>query len=260
MEGYLKDGYSRMMPSRDKIVQFTNELLHATQFPDYAPSGLQVVGAPEVTRIACGVSASLELFRKAREIRANMLLVHHGMFWDNDPRIIDHTMRLRLEELFTGGISLVAYHLCLDAHPTIGNNALLANALDLLPDRDPFSSVGIGGNLTTICPPAELVTRIEKALGRAPTLFTGGPDIIKRIAICTGSAADTIKQAADEGYDCLITGEPRESTMMAARELGITFIAAGHYATETFGIKKLAEVTAEEFSIPWDFIDLYNPV
>ncbi|MGI9659350.1 MAG: Nif3-like dinuclear metal center hexameric protein [Gaiellaceae bacterium] len=248
------------MPARDQIVAFADELLGADGFADYAPVGLQVTGAAEVTRIACGVSASLELFRRARDLGAELLLVHHGMFWDRDARTVDAPMRARLEELFGGDISLVAYHLCLDAHATVGNNALLADALGVGPEREQFATVGLGGPLTTPCSAAELAARVDEILGRAPLVFAYGPERIERIAVCTGSAASAIASAACAGYDCLLTGEPAEPTMMAARELGITFIAAGHYATETFGVKALAALLAEEFDVPWEFIEIANPV
>lgn len=248
------------MPSRDEIVAFADEFLQAADYPDYSPVGLQVIGAAEVTRIACGVSASLELFRRARELGAELLLVHHGMFWDRDPRVIDMQMRARLEELFAGDINLLGYHLCLDAHPTVGNNALLADALGVGPERTPFAGVGLGGTLTTPCSPAELAGRLEGILERAPLVFAEGPDPIARVAVCSGSAAGAIADAAAARYDCLVTGEPAEPTMMAARELGITFVAAGHYATETFGVKALAAMLSERFDVPWDFIELENPV
>ena len=248
------------MAARDEIVAFADELLRPADFDDYAPAGLQVVGSPAVTRIACGVSASLELFQQTRALGAELLLVHHGLFWDRDPRIIDERQRARLEELFAGHISLVAYHLCLDAHPTLGNNAVLADILGVGPERESFAGVGLGGELVTPRSPAELAARVRQALARTPLVFADGPDPITRIALCTGSAASAIGAAAAAGYDCLVTGEPAEPTMMAARELGITFVAAGHYATETFGVKALAAVVAQEFDLPWDFIDLTNPV
>ena len=248
------------MAARDEIVAFADDLLQAAEFDDYAPVGLQVAGSPTVTRLACGVSASLELFRHAGELGAELLLVHHGMFWDREPRVIDERQRARLEELFAANMSLVAYHLCLDAHPTLGNNALLADALGMDPEREPFSGVGLGGELITPSSPAALATRLEEILERAPLVFAEGPDPITRVAVCTGSAASSIIAAASAGYDCLITGEPAEPTMMAARELGITFVAAGHYATETFGVKALAAALSEEFELPWDFVDLTNPV
>ena len=134
------------MAARDEIVAFADDLLQAAEFDDYAPVGLQVAGSPTVTRLACGVSASLELFRHAGELGAELLLVHHGMFWDREPRVIDERQRARLEELFAANMSLVAYHLCLDAHPTLGNNALLADALGMDPEREPFSASGWEGS------------------------------------------------------------------------------------------------------------------
>ena len=248
------------MPSRDEIVAFADRLLAAEDFADYGPVGLQVTGSATVTRIACGVSASLELFQRARKLDAELLLVHHGLFWDRDPRAIDAQLRARLEELFAGDINLVAYHLCLDAHPSVGNNALLADALGVATEREPFAGVGLGGELVTPCSAAELAARLDEIVGRAPLVLPGGPDPITRLAVCTGGAASTIGEVAAMGYDCLVTGEPAEPSMMAARELGVTLVAAGHYSTETFGVNALAALLSEEFDVPWDFIELPNPV
>ena len=249
-----------MMASRDEIVAFANNYLRVDEFDDYAPTGLQVVGTTTISKLACGVSASRELFKRARALEAELVVVHHGLFWNSDPRVIDEQMRSRLEELFAGGVNLLAYHLCLDAHPEIGNNALLADALGVGAERQPFAQIGLGGTLAEGCTTDALVDRVGRLLGREPLVFANGPSSIKRIAICTGSAANTIAHAAAEGYDCFLTGEPREPTMMAARELGITFIAAGHYATETFGVRALTERLSTEFDLPWEFIELDNPV
>jgi len=247
------------VPQRDEIVAFANEYLELGAYPDYGPMGLQVVGAPEVTKIACGVSASLELFRQAAKVRAQLLLVHHGLFWDRDPRVVDGRMRARLEALFANDISLVAYHLALDAHPEVGNNALLAQALDVEPSRR-FASIGFGGSLRRPCGIEELLGRLERELGRAPLVFPNGPEQVREVAICSGGAASYLATAAAEGYDCYVTGEPAEPSMMLARESGIHFVAAGHYATETLGVKALARRLAERFDLEWEFLDLPNPV
>jgi dinuclear metal center YbgI/SA1388 family protein len=247
------------MASRDEIVAYANEYLDLASYPDYGPMGLQVVGAPEVTRVACGVSASRELFERAAETKAQLLVVHHGLFWDRDSRVVDEVMRGRLEALFTAGMSLAAYHLALDAHPGVGNNALLAKALGIRPERR-LADVGFGGPLEAPCSIAELGARIEGKLGRAPLVFASGPATIARAAVCSGGAARYLSDAAADGYDCYVTGEPAEPSMALAAERGIHFVAAGHYATETLGVQALARTPAERFELGWSFIDLPNPV
>jgi dinuclear metal center YbgI/SA1388 family protein len=245
--------------SRDEIVAFADEYLELSAFPDYGPMGLQVVGAADVSKIACGVSASLELFRAAAHAGAELVLVHHGLFWDRDPRVVDERMKARLQALFTADLSLVAYHLALDAHPTIGNNALLAELLGVGPLRR-FADVGFGGPLGRPCTVDELGALLERELGRTPLVLDGGPEELREVAICSGGAARYLADAAAEGYDCYVTGEPAEPSMMLARESGIHFVAAGHYATETLGVRALARMLAERFDLEWEFIDLPNPV
>ena len=247
------------MASRDEIIAFANEYLELDRFPDHGPMGLQVVGAREVSKLACGVSASLELFERAAAADAQLLLVHHGLFWDRDPRVVDARMRARLQTLFDADLSLAAYHLALDAHPVVGNNALLARALGVEPERR-FAEIGFGGPLLEPCSADELVGRVTEALGRIPLLLGSGPERIREVAICSGGAARLLADAAAEGYDCYLTGEPAEGSMMVAREAGIHFVAAGHYATETLGVQALARTIAGRFDLDWEFVDLPNPV
>jgi dinuclear metal center YbgI/SA1388 family protein len=247
------------MASRDEIVAFANEYLDLASYPDYGPMGLQVVGADEVTRLACGVSASLELFRRAADTGAQLLLVHHGLFWDRDPRVVDRALRARLQTLFDADLSLAAYHLALDAHPEVGNNALLCRALGIEPARG-FAEVGYGGPLAQPCTIAELAARIEAEFGRAPLVLGAGPERIEQVAVCSGSAARFLADAAAQGYECFLTGEPAEPSLMIAREAGVHLVAAGHYATETLGVKALAATLAERFGVEWEFVDLPNPV
>ena len=244
---------------RDEIVAFADGYLELDAYPDYGPMGLQVIGAPAVTKLACGVSASLELFQQAAHAGAQLLLVHHGLLWDRDPRIVDERMRARLATLFSADITLVAYHLALDAHPEVGNNALLARLLDIEPTRR-FATVGFGGSLARPCNIHELGDRLERELERVPLVFPNGPDEVREVAICSGGAASYLATAAAEGYDCYLTGEAAEPSMMLARESGIHFVAAGHYATETLGVKALASKLADRFDLEWEFLDLPNPV
>jgi dinuclear metal center YbgI/SA1388 family protein len=247
------------MARRDDIVDFARELLDLDSYHDYGPMGMQVVGADGVTKIAASVSSSLEAFRRTKDAGAQLLIVHHGLFWEGDPRIVDSAMRARLQALFDGDITLAAYHLALDAHPEIGNNAIVARELGVEePER--FLEWGFGGSLREAADLGELAARLERATGREPQVFEGGPERIERVAVITGGGAKLIREAAASGYDAYITGEPAEPTLHLARELGIHFLAGGHYATETFGIRALAERLAERFSLDWEFLDLPVPV
>ncbi len=246
------------MASRDAIITFANELLDVDAYPDYGPVGLQVVGADEVTKVACGVSASRELFEHAAAIDAELLVVHHGLFWDADPRVVDLRMKSRLKALFDADISLAAYHLALDAHLEIGNNALLAGELGITVEER--FDVGIGGTLAEPTSADTFAALVRQKLGREPLVFFSGPAEIQRVAIVSGGAASRVHSAAVAGYDLFLTGEPAEPTMMLARELGIHFVAAGHYATERLGVQALAARIAEEFGLEWQFIELTNPV
>jgi dinuclear metal center YbgI/SA1388 family protein len=249
---------------RDEIVAFADGLLQADAYPDALPVGLQVAGAEEVTRIATGVSASLELFRRAADAGAQMLIVHHGLFWKSDPRRIGPRERDRLKALFDAGLSLVAYHLALDAHPDVGNNALLCRLLGL-DDLEEFGrlhdrTIGFIGRADPPISLDELVSRVRKEVTKDPLVFADGPAAIGRVAIISGAAAQQLEAAADAGADCFITGEPREPAMAAAREAGIHFIAAGHYATEVFGVRVLGDLIAGRFGVEHVFIDLPNPI
>jgi len=247
------------LADRDEILAFASELLDLDAYPDYGPMGMQVAGAHEVRRLACGVSASLELFERAAAADAQMLLVHHGVLWDRDSRVIDDAARRRLKALFDAEITLAAYHLALDAHPEVGNNALIARELGIEPS-EAFAGIGVGGALDEPASIDELTARVREKLGSEPVVFAHGPDRIERAAVITGGAARYLGEAANAGYDLFLTGEPAEPTLHTARELGIHFVAAGHYATEKIGIKALTERIAGRFDLEWEFIDLPNPV
>jgi dinuclear metal center YbgI/SA1388 family protein len=247
------------MASRDEVLTYARELLDLDSYHDYGPMGIQVMGADEVTKISAAVSSTLEAFQRTKEAGAQLLLVHHGLFWEGDPRTIDFHMRARLQTLFEGDITLAAYHLALDAHPEIGNNAIVARELGVQnPER--FLEWGYGGRLAEPGTLEELSGRLQGITGREPVAFDGGPEQIERVAIITGGGAKLIKEAAAEGYDAFVTGEPAEPTLHLARELGIHFLAGGHYATETFGITALAENLADKFSLEWEFVDVPVPV
>ena len=248
------------MAHRDEIIRHANELLEIDRFPEYGTPGLQVVGADDVTKIACGVSSSRELFERAAAAGAQLVIVHHGMFWRNEPVWIDQRQRGRLEALFAADLSLAAYHLALDAHPELGNNALLAEALGVEVER-PFGDVGQGGTLQEPLGIEALTSRIREVVGgREPLVFAHGPEQIQRVAICSGGAGGELIRAAHEGYDLYLTGEPQEPSLQTARELGIHFVAAGHDATERLGVQALAQRLAERFELEWEFLPVENPV
>ena len=254
------------MPARlDELIDYLDRLLEPERFADYGPNGLQVPGREEVDLVVSGVSASVELFEAAARERADVVLVHHGLFWGSGPGPIDRTLKRRLEALFEMDASLVAYHLPLDAHPEVGNNALLAAALGAT-DAGPFadhqgSAIGrrarfAGEGVAA----AELRERVEAATGRPPLHFDSGPASVRELAIVTGAGAGYLPEAIAGGADAFLTGEPAERVMHEAHEGGIHFFAAGHYATETFGVRRLGERLAERFSIRHAFVDIPNPI
>jgi dinuclear metal center YbgI/SA1388 family protein len=243
---------------RDEIVAYADALLEIERFPEFAPQGLQVVGADEVTTIACGVSSSRELFEQAVRLGAELVLVHHGLFWRNEPLVVDARLRGRLETLFAGDASLLAYHLALDAHPTLGNNAQLAQRLGATP-VGPFGPVGLGCTLEPVGLD-ELAGRVAEAVERPPLLLRGGRETVARLAVATGAAGYDLAKAAHDGYDALLTGEAEEPSAATARELGITLIAAGHHATERLGVQALASHLAERFGLDWHYVEVDNPI
>jgi dinuclear metal center YbgI/SA1388 family protein len=242
---------------RDEIIAYAAELLDLDAFEDYGPQGLQVTGAEEVTRAVCAVSASLELFARAAAGGAQLVIVHHGILWDNEPRVIDARVRRRLQALFDADINLAAYHLALDAHPEIGNNALLARELGVEVDGT-FRAWGIGGRVSATLD--EFLARVRERIAPQPLVFAEGPAELDRVAIVSGGGQRYLPQAAAEGYDLYLTGEPAEPSLHLARELGINFVAAGHYATERLGVQALTAKLAEQFELEWEFVELPNPV
>jgi dinuclear metal center YbgI/SA1388 family protein len=250
-----------------EIVHELDGLLQPERFRDYCPNGLQVPGAEVVTTLATGVSAHLELFEQARSEGANLILAHHGIFWSSGATAtaIDPPMKRRLKLLFDADISLAAYHLPLDAHCEIGNNALLARALGAI-ELEPFAlhhgqPIGQLAHLAAPGIPAkDLFARIHAATAREPLVFDSGPATVKRIAIVSGAGASYLGEAIAAGADAFLTGEPAERVMAQAREAGVHFIAAGHYATETFGVRALGEHLGERFGLRHLFLDIPNPV
>ncbi len=247
------------------VIDALDELLEPASFADLGPNGLQVPGGQEVRRVVTGVSAQRALIDRTIELDAELLLVHHGLFWDFHPTGLTPVLAERLRPLFKHDVALAAYHIPLDAHPEVGNNALLARALGC-ERHEPFGdfrgrAIGRAGTFSGAGLPAEvLFTRVREATGREPLVQGAGPERIRRIGIVSGSAADALPGAAALGLDAFLTGEPREHVMADARELGIHFIAAGHYATETFGVRALGDWLAARFGLEHVFVDLPNPV
>jgi dinuclear metal center YbgI/SA1388 family protein len=247
------------MPQIIEAVAFLDDWMTPEAFDDLGPNGLQVPAERELQRVVTGVTAQRALFDRAVAEEAQLVLVHHGLFWSFNPLGLTPLLAERLRPLFKHDIALAAYHLPLDAHPEIGNNALLAAALGAQ-DHVAFAGIGRGATFGEPVPAAELVARVAAATGREPLVFDAGPPEVRRIAIVSGGAASRLDQAVAEGYDAFLTGEPKENVMADAREAGIHFIAAGHYATETFGVRRLGEMLAERFGIEHVWVDLPNPV
>jgi dinuclear metal center YbgI/SA1388 family protein len=254
------------MPARlTDLIAELDGLLEPRRFRDYCPNGLQVPGKATVTKLATGVSASAELFERALATDAELILVHHGIFWGRDPSPIDPPMKRRLKLLFDAEASLAAYHLPLDAHPTLGNNALIAAGLGA-ETHTPFAQhegepIGVLAHFAGYgLDAADLRARVATLTARAPLTFDTGPANIRTLAIVSGAGASYLDEAITAGADGFLTGEPAERVMTQARESNIHFIAAGHYATETFGVKRLGEHLAERFNVEHVFIDVPNPI
>jgi dinuclear metal center YbgI/SA1388 family protein len=250
---------------RDEILAFCDQLLDAGSFEDYGPNGLQVPGAREVRKVASGVSAHLELLERAREAGAQLVLAHHGLLWDFLPRRLSEQMAARLRLALEAEISVAGYHLPLDAHPEIGNNALLCAGLGFERDPEPFAEVhgraiGAVGRRAEPIGAAELFAAVAELVGREPLVFEAGPDEVRSIGVVSGAGASALHDAVARGLDAFLTGEPAEHAMADAREGRVHFIAAGHYATETLGIRRLGALVAERFGIEHEFIEVTNPI
>lgn len=248
-----------------ELSRFLQGCLKPEQYQDYCPNGLQVEGRPEVTRLATGVSACQRFLDEAIEWGADALLVHHGYFWRAEAPQIVGMKRRRLATLLNSDVSLLAYHLPLDAHPEFGNNACLGRLMGIeLDDQEPLQpgvgSVGLIGSLPEAVSAGEFVAKLEVITGREP-LHVGDPQgLVRRLAWCTGAAQDYIDQAVVAGADLFVTGEASEQTVHIAREEGIHFVAAGHHATERYGVQALGEYVAGQFSLEHRFFDIDNPV
>jgi len=245
--------------------QYLNQLMKPEQIKDYAPNGLQIQGCEEIIKIVTGVTASQALIDLAIEEKANVVLVHHGYFWKNESYVIRGMKHNRIKALIANDINLFAYHLPLDIHPTLGNNAQLATLLNI-DVTGPLElgnalSIALQGQLPEITSGCDLAALINEKLNRE-CLHIKPPSNkkIKTIAWCTGGGQDYIELAAEQGIDAFISGEISEKTTHIAREMDIHFFAAGHHATERYGVKALGEYIAKEQGLNVVFIDIDNPV
>lgn len=250
---------------RTEFEKILNHTLSPNLFKDYAPNGLQVEGKNEIKRVVTGVTACQALIDAAIEYRADAIFVHHGYFWKGEAAQITGMKYRRVSALIKNDINLYGYHLPLDAHPVLGNNAGLANALGVY-ERQPLQpglaieqSIGIVGELTSPLGLDDFQALVEKAVSRSVLFERAGAAQIKRVALCTGGAQGYIEQAIAVGADVFITGEVSEQTIHFAREMGIHFIAAGHHATERFGAQAMAKFLRDEHGLEAEFIDIDNP-
>ncbi|HMJ32338.1 MAG TPA: Nif3-like dinuclear metal center hexameric protein [Baekduia sp.] len=254
------------MPAISEIVDHLDRLLEVDAFRDYCPNGLQVPTDADVQTIVTGVSANVDLLDRAAAEGADLVLVHHGLFWRGEPLEITPLKRRRLAPLFAADIGLAAYHLPLDGHPEHGNNALIAAGLGATTEgrfaeqggRPIGVHVRFAGDGLTI---DELTERVQALVGgRAPLVVAGGPERIRTLGIVSGAATDDVHGAIDLGLDAFLTGEPAERAFSIARDAGIHFLAAGHHATETFGVRRLGELLEREYGIRHVFVDVPNPI
>ncbi|WP_110650292.1 Nif3-like dinuclear metal center hexameric protein [Salinicola peritrichatus] len=251
------------MISRHTLQRTIDTELRIDAFKDYTVNGLQVEGRETVGRIMTGVTACQALLDEAVEWGADALLVHHGYFWKNEPVSVTGMKRKRFATLLKHDLNLLAYHLPLDAHAALGNNACLGRRLGLEVERCLDGELGQGllwmGSPDEAIDSRALAARVESALGRRPTLIEGHQRELGKIAWCTGGAQDMLPLAAEAGADAFISGEISERTTHMAREMGVTYIAAGHHATERDGIRALGEWLVERLGVEHQFVDIDNP-
>jgi len=245
----------------NELLDYTGELLQVERFQDYCPNGLQVEGRGEVRTIVSGVTASMALLEAAAKAGADMVLVHHGYFWRNEDPRIKGMKRERLKFLLEHDINLAAYHLPLDAHAELGNNVQLGKVMDIaVDDMAGEPAIIAHGRLEQSMTLEVFGLHIHRVLNRPPLLVGDMSKELKRIAWCTGAAQSHIEEAIALGVDAFLSGEISEQTVHQARESGVAFIAAGHHATERYGVQALGSHLADRFEIQHFFIDIENPV
>ena len=254
------------MANRDEITDFCDELLDASRFDavEYGPNGLQVPGSSEVSRIATCVSANLEALEQATSAGADLVLAHHGIFWKSQSRSLSEQTAARVKCLLDSGSSLLAYHLPLDAHPEVGNNAILCERLGFS-RSSPFAHldgvpIGWSGEAPEPVTVSEMTERIAALVDRDPLLQGRMEGEVSKMGFVSGGGTSFLYEAIDDSLDAMITGEPSEFAMATAAEGDLAFYAAGHYATETLGVRALGDLLAERFGLDHVFIDVPNPV
>jgi dinuclear metal center YbgI/SA1388 family protein len=254
-----------MSAMRDEIIKYLDDYLQVERFKDYGPNGMQVIGRPEVGRVALGVSANLECFRIAALQQADMLIVHHGLFWENMPRTVGTMMKARLKMLFEHDITLLGYHLPLDAHAEVGNNALWLKRLGFavegielgLTRGQAIGAIGIAEKRQTL---RDLVEQVNALAGARAHVYAYGPQTIRRLGVVTGGGQGYVMEAIARGCDTFLTGEIGEPTEGIAREEGINFIAVGHYNSEKIGVQALRDLLQTQFEVETFFCDVPNQV
>ena len=246
---------------REELTRYLDELLEAARFKDYCPNGLQVEGRAEVRRIVAGVTASQALVDAAVARDADAILVHHGWFWRGEDGRITGIRKARLQALLGKDINLIGYHLPLDSHAELGNNAQLARRLGWIAEgrfgEQEMGWIGRSAAPTTL---AALAEHVGAVLQRAPQVIGDADRAVTRVAWCTGGAQGYFEQAIALGADVYLSGEISEQTVHLARESGVAYIAAGHHATERYGVQALAAHLAERFGLACEFVDIDNPV
>lgn len=251
------------MITLSKLVAYVNELLEIYNVNDYCPNGLQVQGRENIHKIVTGVTACQALLSAAIAEKADAILVHHGYFWKNENPCITHLKYQRLKTLLQNDVSLLAYHLPLDIHPEYGNNAQLGKLLNItLTQRYMINDIELlnTGELPKPQQANEFIDYLTQKLNRSPIYISGSDKPIKTIAWCTGAAQNYIETAANLGVDAYLSGEISEQTVHIARESNIHFFAAGHHATERYGVVALGKHLADRFGLEHQFIDIDNPV
>jgi dinuclear metal center YbgI/SA1388 family protein len=259
--------HDRAMPVHlREVVGYLDATLEIDRFKDYAPNGLQVEGAMEVECVVTGVSASAELIGRAVERRADLIVVHHGLIWGPGLTRIAGPLARRLQLLLGNEVSLAAYHLPLDKHARLGNNAGLCDALALGATREPFGDVrgtplGLAGTWSVPLTREDAIARIAAGIGKPPFVFPCGPPLVRKVGVCSGAASDLLEAAAAAGCDLFVTGELAERAGDLAKELQITLVAAGHYATEVFGPMRIADELRQRFvGLDVEFIASPSPL
>lgn len=253
-----------MTINRQELHQYLNKTLMSDQIKDYCPNGLQIEGKAEIKKIVTGVTASEALIDAAIEVNADAILVHHGYFWKGEAYPITGMKKNRIAKIIKNDINLFAYHLPIDVHPELGNNAQLAKILGIGNVRavESFSPLGVvmQGELSQPTDMSDFGQLIQATLGRQPLISDVRKKPITKLAWCTGGGQSFIDEVAEIGVDAFLTGEASEKTIHSSRELNIDFISAGHHATERCGVEEVGKHLAEQFDIDVEFIDIHNPV